>query len=51
MAIMYSKSLAGAIRLICSVSGFGADRPVMLLEFWKAAMFAAVPGCVLAFAK
>jgi len=51
MAIMYKKSLAGCIRLICRVCEFGADRPEMLLVFWKFAMFAAVAGCVLVFVK
>ena len=48
---MYRKSLAGWLSVICSVDASGADSPEMLLEFWKAAMFAAVAGCVLVFVK
>jgi hypothetical protein len=40
--MMNRKSLAGEVRLICSVEEFGADRPEIVLEFWKLAMFAAV---------
>ena len=40
--MMNRKSLAGAVRLTCSVEEFGADRPEMVLEFWNLAMFAAV---------
>ena len=45
MAIMYRKSLAGAIRVIFSVSGFGADSPEIVCVFWKFAMFVAVGLC------
>ncbi len=45
------KSLAGAISVNWIVDEFGVEMPAMLFEFWNAAMFAAVGGCVLAFAK
>src|SRR5215469_6953945 len=45
------KSAAGASRLKTIVVGFGVLMPEMVCEFWKFAMFAAVGGCFLAFAK
>ena len=45
------KSLAGAISVNWIVDEFGVEMPAMVCEFWKAAMFAAVGACVLAFAK
>src|SRR5215470_6734853 len=45
------KSAAGDSRLNTIVVGFGVSMPLMLCVFWKFAMFAAVGGCFLAFAK
>ncbi len=45
------KSLAGAVSVNWIVDESGVEMPAMLCVFWKAAMFAAVGACVLAFAK
>ena len=45
------KSLAADVSVNWIVDEFGVEIPAIVCEFWKAAMFAAVGACVLAFAK